>query len=121
MRRRPGSLPIALLRHVGVLAIAVVALYVVGTLGPIEQQTMTWVLVAAAVGAVAGLVDRGWLGLLFLEIGLALGIAAGVVSSHGHADETAAAVAAAAWLYLATLLAGAAAYLIVRLVRRQLA
>jgi hypothetical protein len=92
----------------------------VGQLGPIGDQPLLWLAVAALAGALAGLVDRGWLGLLFVEIGLAIGIALDLVAHHHATGEAAVALATAASLYLAALLAGAAAYLIVRMVRRQL-
>jgi hypothetical protein len=119
-RGRPGSLPLAVARHLAGLVAAVALVYAAGVTSPVAQQPMLWVAAAALAGAIAGLLDRGWLGLLFVEIGVLLGIAAPVLLSARDTHEAAAALAAAAPLYLAVLLGGAAAYLIVRLVRRQL-
>ena len=107
-------------RHVGVLVVAAGLVYGAEQLASIETQPMTWIGAAALAGALAGLLDRGWLGLVFVVAGLALGTWLTLTIGHHGTNEAAAAFAAAASLYVATLLAGAAAYLIVRLVRRQL-
>lgn len=120
VRRQPGSLPLAVARHLLGAVAGVGLLWAAGAVASIEAQPMLWVGAAAVAGGLAGLVDRGWLGLVFVEVGLVIGVAAQLFVSHHGANEAAAALAAAAWLYLAVLLAGAAAYLILRLVRRQL-
>ena len=120
-RRRPGSLPLAMLRHVGVLLVAVALVYGASQVAAIEVQPMVWIGAAAVAGALAGLLDRGWIGLAFVVAGLALGAWLTLALGHHGTNEAAAAFATAASLYVAMLLAGAAAYLIVRLVRRQLA
>lgn len=119
-RRQPGSLPTVALRHVGALVIAVALLAIAASIQPITSQPGIWLLAGAAAGALAGMVDRGWLGLAFVVGGIVIGVGLELAFTHRGTDEAATAFAAAAGLYLATALAGAAAYLIARLIRRQL-
>ena len=119
-RSQPGSLPLVLLRHGSGLLAGVLLLALVAGQSPSGDQPILWLAAAAVAGAVSGLLDRGWMGLLFVAVGLALGIAFDVATRHHSTTEAAEAFASAAPLYLAVLLGGAAAYVILRMVRRQL-
>jgi hypothetical protein len=118
MEGRPGTLPLVVMRHGGPLIVAAALLYGAGKIAPAPEQPAIWLVAAAAAGVMAGLVDRGWLGMVFVGAGIVLGMAIDLATRYHSTDEAAVALATAAWLYLATVLVGAVAYLVVRTLRR---
>jgi hypothetical protein len=71
-RSRPGSLVGPIVRHTLVALGAGVALYLASAQLPAEL--VSWLLVGAALGAVAAIVSMGWLGLPFLLVGSVAGL-----------------------------------------------
>lgn len=76
MRRttRPGSLTLPFLRHTLVFVGVAAAAYLLRVYLPVEQQPMLWLAAGLLTGLLAGIVGGGWIGLLFVPLGAALGV-----------------------------------------------
>ncbi|MDP8905602.1 MAG: hypothetical protein M3N29_09895 [Chloroflexota bacterium] len=117
-----AGLPSPFFRHLAVLLLgAGVMLALVAPGSPIGSDQAMWLVLGGAAGVIAGLIGRGWLGLLFLLSGIAAGLllalawqfgstegAAHDLGSHGPAYASVAAVALAGYVlaYLLVLIVG---------------
>lgn len=87
---RPGSLVSPFLRHALILAGVAALAFWLRLNVPTEGQALVWIGAGLLVGLLAGLVGGGWVGLLFLPLGAALGV---IVELHLRVGPGAAALA----------------------------
>ncbi len=72
---RPGSLAEPFARHGLIFVGGAVAAYVVAAQLPVGGQPLVWLAGAVVLGLASALIGRGWLGLLFVLVGLGIGLA----------------------------------------------
>ena len=86
---RPGSLVSPFLRHALIFAGVAALAYWLRLNVPAETQPLAWVGAGLLAGLLAGLIGGGWVGLLFLPFGAALGV---IVELHLRVGPGAAAL-----------------------------
>ena len=114
-RGRPRfGMTAALMRHGLVLLLAIGAVWTLGvTLDrAVSEQPVTWLATSIAVGIVAAIVARGWLGAIFLVAGMLLGIDLLIATQTASSADALAVLREHGWLYAAMTLAALEAYLI---------
>jgi hypothetical protein len=103
----PGALTSPFVRHLVLLVFVAVDIYLLATALPVGEQPLIWFAGAAALGTIAALIARGWLGLLFLLTGLGAGL---LVELHWRlvtTERVAQELSANGEVYLGALVAGA--------------
>ena len=71
---RPGSLVSPFLRHALIFAGVAALAYWLRLTIPIEGAALLWIGAGLLAGLLCGLIGGGWVGLLFLPLGAALGV-----------------------------------------------
>lgn len=115
----PRSLTLAFYRHGVILGVAAAVVVLLGQNVPLESQPVAWYVAAAVLGLGAALVS-GWLGLVFLVSGLAIGAALDLAIRHSSTADAAAHLGTAAPSYLAVGIIATVVFAVVLLGRRQL-
>lgn len=107
----PGSLAAVFVRHTLVLVGAALVAYLVGRAVPAEGRSAVWLGAAVALGLIAALVARGWLGVIFLLVGAGLGTLLELHLRTNGGPALGDAIADGRGIYLAALAAAVVAYL----------
>lgn len=71
---KPGSLASPVARHLASFVIAVAGALALSRVGPGVDQPLTWLVGGLVIGAVCGVLGGGWLGVLFVVVGLWIGM-----------------------------------------------
>jgi hypothetical protein len=115
---RPRSLTLAFYRHMAILVGAAVLVVALGGFAPIEAQPLAWIAAAAGAGAVAALMS-GWIGLVFLVVGLGIGVVLDLAVRHPATGDTVTRLAANPPWHAAAAVAAVIAFAVVLLIKRR--
>jgi hypothetical protein len=107
-----GSFVSPFLRHALVLALTAAATYLFAGGLPATEQPATWLVAGAALGVVAALLGRRWLGLLFMVLGAGIGLMLRLNVSLGSGEEALHQLSESAVSYAGALAAAVAGYVV---------
>lgn len=109
---RALGLPSPFFRHALVLALGIAAVLVPSLVlaMPIAASVGLWLTLAAGAGLVGAVLGRGWLGVLFVLLGMGAGVLLMLAVQHGAANSAASHLASHSGAYLAVAAVAAAAY-----------
>lgn len=108
--RPAGSLVSPFVRHVLLLVLAAAAAYLLAGALPATEQLVTWLIAGAALGVIAALLGRRWLGILFMVLGAGIGLLLHLNVRLGSGEEATLRLSENAVLYAGALAAAVVAY-----------